>query len=385
MSASPKRQSYCSEISDETLPDWLPDAVRVYLSHTAGGVSLRAIARRRGCHPSTILRQVRRFENRRDDPLIDDLLTRLDRAVRQSGASVIGGDPVARQIGYSPPPDAVRTPVSAVPDHPSPPAGSTPNPMQRDAVPPQAEREMMAALRHMRHSEAVLVVAQDMPKAVVMRERGQAQSERLDVIDRHLAEVMALRNWITCRKPGRISCYAISAEGESALNAADDQGDRDLADMGARGDRRIRYGQPESPVAILARRRDKSGDVFLDAALVSASDRLREDFITAQLDRMPVLMADEFLRQIRARKLQGPNIAPPGTKAARQRVIAALQELGPGLADVALRCCCFQQGVEATEAELGWSARSGKIVLRIALQRLMRHYDHLGDTHQMIG
>jgi len=60
-----------------TLPDWLPDAVRLYLDHTFSGVSLRALARRDGLHASTILRQVRRYETRRDDPLLDEALDHL--------------------------------------------------------------------------------------------------------------------------------------------------------------------------------------------------------------------------------------------------------------------------------------------------------------------
>lgn len=55
----------------------LPDAVLHYLSHIELGHSIRKIARYAGCHASTVSRQIRRFENRRDDPLIDGALIKL--------------------------------------------------------------------------------------------------------------------------------------------------------------------------------------------------------------------------------------------------------------------------------------------------------------------
>ena len=81
----------------------------------------------------------------------------------------------------------------------------------------------------------------------------------------------------------------------------------------------------------------------------------------------------------------GPGDAMGGSTAARDRVAGALRDLGPGLGDVALRCCCYLEGLERTEKRMGWSARSGKIVLRIALQRLKRHYEELGEAAGMIG
>jgi hypothetical protein len=51
-----------------------------------------------------------------------------------------------------------------------------------------------------------------------------------------------------------------------------------------------------------------------------------------------------------------------------------------------LRCCCYLEGLEVAEKRMGWSARSGKIVLRIALTRLKRHYDEVyGGKLPMIG
>ena len=72
--------------------------------------------------------------------------------------------------------------------------------------------------------------------------------------------------------------------------------------------------------------------------------------------------------------------------AARQRVEKALSSLGAGLGDVVLRCCCHLEGLESAERRMGWSARSGKIVLRIALQRLSLHYQkECGKYGPLIG
>jgi hypothetical protein len=230
----------------------------------------------------------------------------------------------------------------------------------------------------------VLVVAADMDRAVVLRE-GAGGTDRLAVLDRPVAEAFALRDWIACRKAGRVAQYVLTPEGRGMLRKLGPELARPRPperDEDAEG--RFRP-PPESPVAILARRRDADGRPFLPPRLVIAAERLREDFEIAQIEPRA---SQDWERVLTGAIDGGAGAAPvPGATpaAARARVLAALAELGPGLGDVALRCCCWQEGVETAERRLGWAARSGKIVLRIALERLARHYAAQGEAAKMIG
>ncbi|MCT4373503.1 helix-turn-helix domain containing protein, partial [Yangia mangrovi] len=141
---------------------------------------------------------------------------------------------------------------------------------------------------------------------------------------------------------------------------------------------RRRFAVTESPLASLGRRRDRGGKPFLDEALVRAGERLREDFELAQMGPRTTQNWDHFLT---SGVKPGAAAQPPqGAEAARVRFTGALRDLGPGLGDVALRCCCYLEGLEETERTMGWAARSGKVVLRIALQRLHRHYEALESS-----
>ena len=365
----------CGKTSGVDVPGWVPTAARNYLRHTHGGTSIRALARDCGCHASTILRQVRRFENRRDDILIDEALRKLG---AQTAAGTVS-DPAKQGDDMT----LHFDPIENLPSE------------------SEIERQSLRVLRRLAENGALLAVAKEMEKAVVVRETADGRTIRTGVVERAVAEAMALKDWIASKGDGRIIRYRITQAGRAALKRLADAspqpetgfaeaqtpfgdqhrvwGERDVAEDGDDKPKRIRYNVAESPVAVLARRRDKDGQAFLNDDLVRAGERLREDFELAQMGPRVTQNWERFLTGGSRGAFGSGHGSGQGTghgpAAARNRVLSALHDLGPGLGDVALRCCCFLEGLEVTEKRMGWSARSGKIVLRIALERLKRHYE----------
>jgi hypothetical protein len=56
--------------------------------------------------------------------------------------------------------------------------------------------------------------------------------------------------------------------------------------------------------------------------------------------------------------------------AAKARFDAAIAVVGPDLADIAWRVVCAGEAMAVAERELAWPVRSGRLVLKIALDRL---------------
>ena len=370
--------------TDLNLPDWVPDAAVHYLAHTEAGLPIRELARKSGCHASTVLRQIRRFETRRDDPLVDGVLRKLGATVGRSRSSAASQprkeDPdMQNALAQNHSPDTTM--------------------MTQDSV---------RILRRLCETGAVLAVAVDMEKAVVVRDGVTGSSTRTAVVDRKVAEAMALQDWITAEQTGRITRYKITPAGRTALAEmmgeveevqpgfaeaatpfADQHrqwGERTVRDTDTGQPRKVRYNLAESPLTALARRRDKGGQPFLTDDLVTAGERLREDFELAQMGPRVAQNCDRFLTGGGRGGFAMDSGVGNGPEGARTRVAAALRDLGPGLSDVVLRCCCYLEGLESAEKQLGWSARSGKIVLRIALMRLKQHYDETtGPGGGLIG
>ena len=66
----------------------------------------------------------------------------------------------------------------------------------------------------------------------------------------------------------------------------------------------------------------------------------------------------------------------PGERqlAARARFHGAVGHVGKDLSDVLWRVVCAGEGLPDAEKALGWPVRSGKLLLRIALDRIADYY-----------
>ncbi len=364
-------------VGTRSVPSWVPHGARLYLAHTEQGSSIRSLARQNGCHASTVLRRIRQYETRRDDPMVDQALRRLGCRIAAKQETGPLEQETAMSVQQKIEPGCKSADVAEVTEV-------------------QLMAEAGRILRRLAEAGAVLAVAAQMEKAVVVRGDGAADPTRTAVVDRAVAEAMALKGWIACDAPGRLARYHITKAGRAALGGllakeenrasgfADAQAPFSMKGAEGAAPRRMRYSANESPLLALARRRDRDGTRFIPEDLVRAGERLREDFELSQMGPRVTQDWSRFLTTPGGGGSAGGGHAR-GFEAARRRVEGALHDLGPGLGDIALRCCCHLEGLERAEKRMGWSARSGKIVLRIALQRLKRHYESLGEAGGMIG
>ncbi len=350
--------------------------MREYIDHVENGISLRKIAKRDGVHPSTVLRRIRKIETRRDDPLLDDILTRIGEQTQHNNCEK----------------EACMNP-------------------RKQNLPLEGEikydKDMLRVLRRLCEQTAFMVMSVDLPKAVVMRGRGKAQV-RSAILARELGQKLLIKDWVERTGGGKLNRYEITNAGRAGFKRMvaemakthksngfaetpspfqeqhREWGERTVSATNGERPKRIRVNLRESPINTLGRKKGKDGQPFLANELLQAGERFREDFELAQLGPRVAQNWDRFL--VGSDRGNFGSGESGGSSSAQNRLRHALTALGPGLGDIALRCCCFLEGLEAAEKRMGWSARSGKIVLRIALQRLRLHYQEAyGGVSDRIG
>lgn len=139
----------------------------------------------------------------------------------------------------------------------------------------------------------------------------------------------------------------------------------------------------ESPLAWLRRRRGSDGEPLIDAAQFEAGERLRRDLTFAGM--LPSVTARWDGAIGGGQAMRDPAGASDAVIAARQRVRAALLAIGAEFADLLVDLCGFLKGVETIERERRWPARSGKIVIGVALGQLARHYGLASEARGRAG
>ncbi len=117
---------------------------------------------------------------------------------------------------------------------------------------------------------------------------------------------------------------------------------------GPEGPARLSVNRLESPLSTVARLKERDGKPFLPQEAISAGERLHADFTRAHLQPR--------LTMIYAPPLPGGSGKAPArgdlsdsALAARTRVRAAVEAMGPELSGVALDICCFEKGLETVE------------------------------------
>lgn len=143
------------------------------------------------------------------------------------------------------------------------------------------------------------------------------------------------------------------------------------------GDEAVAVNQAESPLSWLRSRRGREGEPLIDAACFEAGERLRRDLTIAGL--LPGVSLNWDRLGAGARPCGSPSAPLNPTEAliaARQRVRAAFQALGPDDTDLLIDLCGFLKGLTTIERERSWPSRSAKVVAARALARLADHYGY---------
>lgn len=142
-----------------------------------------------------------------------------------------------------------------------------------------------------------------------------------------------------------------------------------------------KFDESESPLVWLSRRKGTDGRSLIEPHQLQAGERLRAEFTMAQM--MPRTTSN-WHSPIAGRRRDG-NAGEHMTDrvvAARQRMRHALDAVGPEFSGLLLDVCCFLKKLDEVERERRWPARSAKVVLQLALERLARHF---GYQHAATG
>ena len=139
-----------------------------------------------------------------------------------------------------------------------------------------------------------------------------------------------------------------------------------------------KFDESESPLIWLARRKGTDGRPLIEPHQLQAGERFRADFTQALM--MPRTTANWHAPVAGRNRDQTSGHLTDRVVAARQRIRHALDAVGPEFSGLLLDVCCFLKKLDMVERERQWPARSAKVVLQLALERLARHYGYRSEV-----
>ncbi|MGV6874683.1 DUF6456 domain-containing protein [Pseudochelatococcus sp. B33] len=280
----------------------------------------------------------------------------------------------------------------------------------REAPVPETIAEAARLLRHLGEPGHAAVTGSLTPDRVILSSTRNGISLGRGTVSAAAAELLTQRGLVRETSPGTLTLTDAgrAAAGRLPEETAGKPGDdaasaalpartpRRKAKGGARGDARgvagtaaagpdrvigeavlrdgaesvkVAINEAESPLAWLHRRRDRNGEPFIDATCFEAGERLRRDMTMARI--MPRVTSRWSPA---GGGSGGPAVATDAMVSARQRLNRALEAVDGDYAGILLDVCGFLKRIEDVERERHWPPRSGKVVLKLALQRLAAHY-----------
>lgn len=198
-----------------------------------------------------------------------------------------------------------------------------------------------------------------------------------------IIDALCRQEWIACHEPDQWAITALGAKfltrhsaGEEGFRAQHQKIVERVAEMPDGSRRPVRVNEAENPLIWLRRHKMPDGSPFLDDNLFAAGERLHIDFTKAQLQPSVTTNWAQVTLQGAGRNGAANGIADlnEAAQAARKRFEKALALIGPEMASATVDVCCFSLGLGEVERARHWPQRSAKLVIRLSLGQLARHY-----------
>ncbi len=250
----------------------------------------------------------------------------------------------------------------------------------QDVTRDTSDEDVVRLLRRLSVRGARLIAAGDGGYRFVRQKRTR-RSQSADPDARTVAAALA-RGLVEPRADGNLVATATgrallrrSLAGADGYAAQHQERGAVVVDDPGLGSIRVTVNHDESPLSWLRHRKDKDGRPLIDAAEFAAGERLRSDYSRGCI--MPRVTANwtaTVADRHRDGSAGGMVELTEMALAARRRVETALDSVGPEFSGLLVDFCCFLKGLEEIERERRWPARSAKVVLRLGLSSLARHY-----------